>query len=469
MESSSAQTLEDSSIRFAEFLAVTEFDQLPAVVVKHTKAAILDALGCVLLGAGNSEIAPFDEYTRCGTFGPSSTLLGSGGKRAIPEHAVLRNCAAMHQFDFDDTFDLAPCHPSSASVISSLAVAESLGGVTGREWIVAVALSNELTCRLSLAIRGKVHDYPWFRAPVVGIFGATAAAARILGCHAGQHLQALGLTLPAVGGTFASLQHPGSDVRSVRDGIAYRNGVLAAQLAKNGLRGDQQVFDGPMGFFQTYFLGQYERDVLTKALGEKYHAADVSLKPWPSIRHVHTALTALDDLMCLTGLRGSDIAKVRVRVGEITRQRCFPVKRGGLPGSRMDLLANLPFAIANMVTHGSMPLDVYRYNTLADKVIDTLEQKVEWLFDPRQTGSGTFERSAVEIVAINGSVHAAECDVARGHPANPMTDTQRHEKFTACARLAPSPLNDVRIRAVIGFIENLDNVTDVSEVSKLLA
>lgn len=466
---SSSSSLPDSSVRITEFLANTRFEQLPASVVRSTKSAILDALGCALLGAGNREVAPFEQYARTGSAGPQSTLLGSGGKRAIPEHAVLRNCAAMHQFDFDDTFDRAPCHPSSAGVITSLAMGESRGGVSGRDWIVAVTLANELTCRLSLAIRGKVHDYAWFRAPVVGIFGATAAAARILGCNASEHLQALGLTLPTVGGTWASLQHPGSDVRSVRDGIAFRNGVLAAQLAKNGLRGDQEVFDGPSGFFHVYFQGNYERGVLTEGLGTTYHAQEVSLKPWPSIRHVHTALTAVHDLITDNGLRNADIAEVRVRVGEITRHRCVvPVVRGGLPGSRMDLLASLPFAVANMIEHGGMPLTVYRDNAMADKVIDTMDRKVRWTFDPQLTGTGTFERSAVEIVTVGGKVHTGECEVALGHPARPMTDRQRHEKFAACARLAPRALREDQIAAVIERIERLDDIPDLAEVAALL-
>jgi len=462
---------EDSSVRMCEFLAATQFEQLPAAGVRHTKSAILDALGCALLGAGNREIQPFDDYAQAGGSGSGtgSTLLGSGGRRAIPEHAVLRNCAAMHQYDFDDTFDRAPCHPSSGGAITSLAVAESRGGVSGKDWITAVTLSNEVTCRLSLAIRGKAHDYPWFRAPVVGIFGATVAAARILGCDADEHLQALGLTLPAVGGTFASLEHPGSDVRSVRDGLAYRSSVLAAQLARNGLRGDQHVFDGPMGFFKVYFLGDYNRAALTDGLGEKYHAHDVSLKPWPSIRHVHTALTAVQDILGRTGLRNDGIAKIHLRVGATTRQRCVPVVRGGLPGTRMDLLANLPFAVANMVTHGGMPLAAYRDNAVADRVIDTLDQKIQWQFDETLTGSVTFEPSVVEIVATDGQRHAARCDVALGHPGNPMSDAQRHEKFAACARLAPVPLGDDRIRAVIAMVEDLEQVKDIAEVAHLLA
>lgn len=459
----------DSSLVISEYLARTRFEDLPADLVRQAKASILDTLACSLLGSGNAELQPIRDYVmRSGGAGPC-TLLGTGMGRAGAEGAVLHNCAGVHQFDFDDTFDLAPCHPGSASVLPSLALAEMAGPVSGKEWITAVALANELTCRLSLSIRGKVHDYPWFRAPIVGIFGATAAASRILGCDAGQHLQALGLTLPMVGGTFASLEHPGSDVRSVRDGIAYRNGVVAAQLARHGLRGDQQVFDGPFGFFHAFFHGEYAPQALTQDLGRVHHAARVSLKPWPSIRHVHTALTAVHDILHQHALAEGDIARVLLRVGATTRQRCGPVARGGLPGTRMDLLGNLPFAVANMISHGDMPLDVYRDNARADKVIDVLERKVAWEFDDGATGTRTFERSHVEITTVAGAVHVAECADALGHPDNPMSTQQRHEKFARCARSAFHPIDDARIGRAIARIEELENVPDISDIARLLA
>lgn len=458
---------EDSSVRLAEFLSRGSFEGLPGDVVQRTKSSILDTLGCALLGSANAELRPIREYVSLSQAKPVSTILGAGGVGSSPENAVLCNCAGVHQFDFDDTFDAAPCHPSSGSVLTSLALAESNGGLSGKQWITAVALANELTCRISSAIRGKAHDYPWFRAPVVGIFGATAAASIALNCDSAEHIQALGLTLPMVGGTFASLEHPGSDIRSVRDGIAYRNGVVAAQLAKRGLRGDQHVFDGPLGFFKVFFAGDYDRETLTKGLGEQF--SGVSLKPWPSIRHVHAALTATKDLLDRHGLRNIDIAKLRVFVGAVTKQRCGPAQRGGLPGTRMDLLGNLPFAVATMLSHGGMPLEVYRDNALADQVIDTIDQKIEWEFDPQLTGAGTFERCRVEISTVDGHVHVGECEHPRGHPMNPMSAADRHKKFSDCAQGALRPIDASRVAAVIDLVETLENVRDVSEVARLLA
>ena len=157
--------------------------------------------------------------------------------------AVLANAALVHQDDFDDTYDPSPCHPTSSTLMAALAVAEERGGATGRDIVTAVALGNDLMCRIAQAIGGRMDAYP-FRAPVIGIFGAAAAAAKMMGADAGQHLNALGLALPQVGGTWASVHHPGSSVRAIRDGLACKNAVLAAELAMRGVRGDAKCSTG---------------------------------------------------------------------------------------------------------------------------------------------------------------------------------------------------------------------------------
>jgi len=160
---------------------------------------------------------------------------------------------------------------------------------------------------------------------------------------------------------------------------------------------------------------------------------------------------------------------VLMRVGATTRQRCGPMQRGGLPGSRMDLLGNLRFAVANMITHGAMSVEVYRDNALADRIIDTAERKIAWEFDARLTGTGTFERSSVEITTVAGQVYTAECEHAHGHPLNPMTPEERHQKFRECARAALRPIDDARMAAAIERIEQLERVTDIAEIARLLA
>ena len=457
----------DASEAIAAHLARTRFENLPAGVVEAAKASILDTLGCVLAGTACEDVIAIRALAAKWGGAAASTVIGGDGLKVPPASAVLANGSAIHQFDFDDTHDKAVMHPSSASLIPALAVAEEKGGVSGKEIITAVALANDLSSRVGLATRGRMWDHPWFRAPVIGIFGATAAAAKIMGASADEHLNALGLTLPQVSGTWASLHHKGSSVRSIRDGLSYRNGVVAAELAMSGIRGDREVFDGPYGFYRAFYRGDYDRSELLEGLGTRYETERVSLKPWPCIRHLHTALTAVLDLMTQHKLAFEDISDVMLHLGQVNIDRCRPVALGSVPANHIDLAGNMHFAVATAIRHGGIPLAVYHETALADEVVTTAMPKVRWTYDPALDGH-TFEASRVEITTAQGRTLAAECRAALGHPDNPMTREQRVQKFVDCAAASERPWSQGQAMEVVEAVERLEHCGNIDSLMRLL-
>jgi len=458
----------DASVAIAEHLARTRFEDLPRGVVDAVKASILDTLGCVLAGTACEDVVAIRRIAEKWGGRATSTVIGSGGMKVPAASAVLANGAAIHQFDFDDTHDHGVMHPSSASLMPALAVAEESGGVSGRTVITAVALANDLSSRVGLATGGRMWDHPWFRAPVIGLFGATAASAKVMGASAAQHLEALGLTLPQVSGTWASLHHKGSSVRSIRDGLAYRNGVLAAELAMNGVRGDKEVFDGPYGFYQAFFRGDYERGELVNGLGSRWEAERVSLKPWPCIRHLHTALTAVLGIMSEHKLEFEDVDGVVLSVGQMSRDRCRPVALGSSPANHIDLAGNMHFAVAAAIRHGGVPLALYHETAVADDVITNAMPKVSWRYDETLNGH-TLEPSRVEIAARGGRRYTAECSIALGHPDNPMTPEQRLGKFLDCAAAAVRPVPREKALQIAEAVAALDQSSDIQSLMRLLA
>lgn len=458
----------DASFAIAEHLACTRFEDLPASVVESAKASILDTLGCVLAGTACEDVVAIRGLAAKWGGSASSTVIGGQGLKVPPASAVLANGSAIHQFDFDDTHDTAVMHPTSASLIPALAVAEEIGGVSGKDIITAVALANDLSSRVGLATRGRMWDHPWFRAPVIGIFGATAASAKIMRASAEQHLHALGLTLPQVSGTWASLHHKGSSVRSIRDGLSYRNGVVAAELAMSGIRGDGEVFDGPYGFYRAFYRGEYDRSELLEGLGTRYETERVSLKPWPCIRHLHTALTAVLGLMTQHKLAFEDIAEVTLHLGQVNIDRCRPVALGSVPANHIDLAGNMHFAVATAIRHGGIPLAVYREPELADEVVTASMPRVRWKYDAALDGH-TFEASRVDIATAAGARLTAECSVALGHPDNPMTREQRVRKFVDCASAAETPWSRAKAMDVVEAIDRLDACADIATLMRLMA
>ena len=464
-ESTQAEHKADAAEVLAAHLARTRFPDLPANVVAAAKASILDTIGCILCGTASEEAAAVRALALRWGGEPTSTVIGSGGRRLPPLGAVLANGSAIHQYDFDDVHDGLTCHPTASTLVPALSVAEERGGVSGRDLLLAVALGNDITARVSRGIKGA-HGHPWYRAPVVGIFGATAAAAKILGATERQHVEAMGLALPQIGGTYASLLHHGSSVRSIRDGIAYRNGVLAAELACQGLHGDPEVFEGKFGFYRAYYGGNYSRERMLEGLGTDYETARVSLKPWPSARHIHTTLTAV-----LDGMRGHDlsfdkIAEVVVDVGRVNRDRCHPVGSGA---QAIDLLSNLPYSIAAAIRHGDVALAHYTERELIDDIIRTAMPKVRWQYNAEQDGEWRFEPGRATIRSASGQKFPVLCRTSLGHPDNPMTVAQRHAKFRSCAAMAARPLSEAQAQRVIETVESLERSDHIETLMALLA
>jgi 2-methylcitrate dehydratase PrpD len=267
----------------------------------------------------------------------------------------------------------------------------------------------------------------------------------------------------------ASLHQGNSSVRSIRDGLSYRNGVLAADLAARGVRGDAGVFDGPYGFYKVFFRGEYDRDQLVDGLGTRFETARVALKPWPAIRHLHRSLTAVLDIMAKEKLRFDDIVEVVVHIGESTRKLCKTAALGDIPAKRMDLLSTLGFVIGAAIRHGGVPLVLYRDTALADDVIEKAMPKVRWVLDARLTSRATFENAHVEITTRGGRVHVDECSVGLGHPDNPMSLDRRLGKFRECAQAARNPPSSAQIDDIIAAIDRLEHLEDIASLSRLLA
>ena len=459
---------EDAADTIARHLAHTTYDHLPDSVVHAARSSILDTLACMFAGSASADVAAIGSLVADTAGRPTSTVFLGNGLKVPAAQAVLVNGAMIHQFDFDDTHDLAICHPTSSCLPAALAVAEEVGNVSGKSLILAVALANDLVSRIALAIHGGLLDYPWFRAPIVGLFGTTAAAAKIHNATESQHRNAMGLTLPLVSCTSASLHHGNSSVRSIRDGLIYRNGVLAADLAMRGLRGDQAVFEGKYGYYQSFFRGEYDRNKLLDGLGERFETERISLKPWPSRRTLHRTITAVIDLMTEANLHFDDIEQVEVLVGHHTSPWCKPVTTGMVPNQRIDLLNNMLFAVGAAIRYRDVPLSLYNDPHQADEIVTRAVPKIRWREIEKSTATTVAETGQIKIRTRNQIILEAACDIPLGHPDRPIPPAQLRAKVLECARNSSRPPPPEKLDRIIDIVMNLEALPDVATLTELL-
>lgn len=456
----------DSAEIVAEHVASLKLDDIPASTLEAAKVSILDTIAVMCAGASGHDVGSVLQIAGAWGGRAESTVMGQVGM--APSYlAVLSNGAMVHQLDWDDTHDTAVCHPGAAALPAALAIAEAAGGVSGSDLLVAYVAGSDLASRLGLAIKGTLWDYPWVRAPVVGMFGAAAAGSRVLGLDAERTADAFGLALPQVGATLASLETPGSSVRTIRDGLAYKDAVLAVGLASMGTHGDRGVFDGPYGLFHAFFGGDYDRDEIVGGLGETFETENVSIKPWPSCRHTHGPLTAFFDALTDSGRERQDISAVVAHVGA-SNQRLF--RNGpddGYPDNHAGSLCNLRYALSVAWSEGRVAPASFDEHNLSSRGVREAYRHVSWARADEFDAAGTIEPGWVDISFEDGGMTSARVEYALGHPCNPLSIAQLREKVDLCMETGRLNPRNGAVDELFALVLDLEN-QEVADLSAAL-
>src|SRR5690348_6513852 len=304
---------DDAAWPLARHVCRTGYADLPASAVESARRDILDTFGCMLGGSGSPGIDQlFAVIARWGGREESRVLL-RGARLPAPQAALL-NASMGHALDFDDTLDTGgSIHPGVSVLGSVLAVCDCLrsasggvrGGVSGRDVLLAVALGLDVSCRIALAC---TTDRGWHRTAAIGVFGAAAAAGKLLGLTPEQMLAAFGIAYSHAAGNRQCILD-GALTKRLQAGQAANAGVFSAVLAQTGFTGARNVFNGRFGFLELYQPNGSDASVLLRDLGTAFRGEELSYKPYPCGRPLHAAIdTALAARARLDIARPDEIA-----------------------------------------------------------------------------------------------------------------------------------------------------------------
>jgi len=233
---------------FAAFAANLEYEDLPPEVVDRAKGVTLQALGSALIArdmAASRQALIIMQEEEAGGGGAASVLCH--GAKLTKAGAAFVNAEMIFAGGKWDTFRMLT-HPGIAILPAALAAAETTS-VPGKEFLVAVAAGYEIMERMAAEFIPTVMSRGFHAGPVFGIFGAAVAAAKLQRLDANQIHSAIAQCVNLAAGNLEGARSGG---RSLREGGAVRNALLAVALAKHGIPGGETVLEGEAGFYHAY-------------------------------------------------------------------------------------------------------------------------------------------------------------------------------------------------------------------------
>jgi hypothetical protein len=264
---------------FAAFVVNLRYEDLPAAVVDRAKGVTLQGLISALVAhdmpASKQALALMREEEGGGA--GVATVLCSGA-RLTKAGAAFVNAEMLLAGGKWDTFRMLT-HPGTAILPAALVAAE-ITGCSGKEFLTGVAAAYEVMERMASEFIPTVMSRGFHAGPVFGIFGAAVAAAKIQGLSADQVHSAIAQCVNLAAGNLEGARSGG---RSLREGGAVRNALLAVAMARHGTPGGETTLEGEAGFYHAYtgnnrgelrysYTGRNRTDLslITKDLGKDW-------------------------------------------------------------------------------------------------------------------------------------------------------------------------------------------------------
>ena len=436
----------------ARYIVEAKYADLPANVRKEGVRTLFNWVGVAIGGSHHqtvdvavSALAPFS--------GPAQASLLGRAERFDIMNAAFLNGVASHIFDYDDTHLKTIIHPAGPVASAILAYAE-LHPVSGTEFLNALVLGVETECRIGNAVYPNHYDVGWHITGTAGVFGAAAAAGKLMGLSEQQMVWALGLAASQPVGLRESF---GSMNKSFNPGRAAANGLFAALLAAKNFTSSDAMIEAKRGWANTISTKQDYREI-TEGLGRRYEAALNTYKPFACGIVMHPAIDAAIQLRSEEKFTPDQITRVELKVHPLVLE----LTGKQTPQTGLEGKFSIYHAVAVALVEGAGGEKQFSDRAVRDPVIVALRSKVVPVVDPAIKP----EQVDMTIVLADGRRLHKYIEHAIGSLEVPMSDQALERKF---ADLADGILPAAQARRVMDLCWSLESLKDAAEIAKTAA
>jgi 2-methylcitrate dehydratase PrpD len=303
----------DVTRTLARYIVNSRYADIPDAVRHEAARALVNWAGCAIGSSRHATVACALAAVAEFAGPPQAGILGRRERLDIL-NAALINGISSHVLDYDDTHARA-VHPSAPVMPAILALAE-LRHFSGEEFVHAFVLGVEAECRVGLSVFPEHYDRGWHITGTAGVFGAAAAAGKLLKLNEQQMTWALGIAATQSAGLREMF---GSMCKSYHPGHAAHDGLTAALLASKNFTSSEHAIEAPRGWAHVLST-KFDPAVITGGLGERFELMSNMYKPFACGLVVHATIDGCIQLRNEYSLLPEAIASIDLTVCPIVME-----------------------------------------------------------------------------------------------------------------------------------------------------
>jgi 2-methylcitrate dehydratase PrpD len=456
----------------AAFVEKVRVADIPAEAVRIGTRCLLDGLGLFVAGSQEDSVKLLIEEAEEQGGRPDALLLGRGNVKVPAPTAARVLGTAGHAHDWDDSqVSLDPAHvygllthPTIPPLTSAMVMSQKLGGVDGKTFMLAFLTGFEVECKISEWMLPQHYVRGMHSSGTVGIFGAYAAAAKLLGLKGDELRSGFGIAASFAAGIRCNF---GTMTKPLHVGRAAENGVTAALLAARGFTADPDALDGPWGFYAVQG-GGVSVEKTAQGFGKTWSIVEpgVSIKPYPCGVLTHPTIDLMLKLVTEHNIKPDDIDVVRVYAGtNILKPIRYPIA-----ANHLQAKFSLPAALAMIALARKAGKREFSDEFVGSAPMQAMQRRISTELDPEIEKLGFDKmRSRIMIRLEDGRAVEGWADERyRGGPENPLSDAELEAKVRSCCEGVLDEKSQSILIKTAWTVENLRDATKLMGIVNVL-
>jgi 2-methylcitrate dehydratase PrpD len=453
----------------AKFVEESEIDAIPAEALRIGTRCLLDGLGLFVAGSEERTVQILVEEAEHNGGRPDALLLSRGNTKVPAPMAARVLGTAGHAHDWDDSqVSVDPAHvygllthPTIPPLSSALVMAQKVGGIDGKNFMLAFLTGFEVECKISEWMLPQHYLRGFHSSGTVGTFGAFAAAAKLMQLKGAELRSGFGIATSFAAGIRCNF---GTMTKPLHVGRAAENGVTAALLAARGFTADPDALDGPWGYFAVQG-GGVSPEKVAEGFGKTWTIVEpgVSIKPYPCGVLTHPTIDLMLKLVSENNLNPDDIETVKVYAGSnILNPIRYPIA-----ANHLQAKFSLPAALAMIALARKAGKKEFSDGFVGSAPMQAMQKLITTELDPAIEKLGFDKmRSRIAIKLKDArQVEGWADERYRGGPENPLTDAELEAKVRSCC---DGVLKEVQQTALITAGRSILQTPDAVTLMQLL-